>query len=66
MLFVKVELVIVDGDDSETGTAHQISALSPLARALLGRMVGEQVTVRTHAGIHFVRIRTVCLDLDPD
>src|SRR5205085_10615938 len=55
----EVELLIVDDDDSGTATAHQISALSPLARALLGRTVGEQVMVRTQTGIHFVRIRGV-------
>jgi transcription elongation GreA/GreB family factor len=53
-----VEFVIVS-DDSGDASELYVSSKSPLGKALLGRWVGEEVTVRTRTGILFVRIREV-------
>jgi transcription elongation factor GreA len=53
-----VEFVIVS-EDSGNASELCVSSKSPLGKALLGRGVGEEVTVRTRTGILFVRIREV-------
>jgi transcription elongation GreA/GreB family factor len=54
----EVEFVIVPNDAPDAHERH-VSSTSPIAKALLGRGVGEEVMVRTRTGIHFVRIRDV-------
>jgi transcription elongation GreA/GreB family factor len=54
----EVEFVIVPDDGRDARERH-VSSKSPLAKALLGRAVGEEVMVRSRTGIHFVRIRDV-------
>jgi transcription elongation GreA/GreB family factor len=54
----EVEFVIV-ADDAPDASGRHVSLNSPLGKALLGRGIGEEVTVRSRTGIHFVRIRDV-------
>jgi transcription elongation GreA/GreB family factor len=54
----EVEFVIVS-DDAQEERERQVSLTSPLGKALLGRGIGEEVTVRSRTGILFVRIRDV-------
>ena len=53
---------IVGVDEAEPGQG-QIAFVAPLARALLGRRVGEQVTVRTPGGTEELEI--LAIDYDP-
>jgi transcription elongation GreA/GreB family factor len=46
---------IVEPDDADA-TADRVSAESPLARALLGRRVGEQVRFRAPGGVLSVTV----------
>jgi transcription elongation factor GreB len=52
----RLTIVGVDEADSDAG---RISIASPLARALLGRRNGEEVAVRTPAGVSVVEILAV-------
>jgi transcription elongation GreA/GreB family factor len=55
----EVELQIVPDVEPGAADEHQISVMSALGKALLGRMVGEEVRGQTSTGIYFVRIRDV-------
>ena len=55
------EVRIVGVDEADPGQG-QIAFVAPLARALLGRRVGEQVTVRTPGGADELEILSIAYD----
>jgi transcription elongation factor GreA len=55
----EVEFMVVPDEAARSASGRNISAKSPLGKALLGRRVGEEIVVRTRMGINFVRIRDV-------
>ena len=59
----RYRIVGVDEADPARGT---IAFVSPLARALLGRSVGESVELRTPRGEQTLEILTVDYEIDPE
>jgi transcription elongation GreA/GreB family factor len=57
----EVEFVIVPDEAPGCASERHVSMKSALGSALLGHGVGDEVTIRTRAGIHVIRIRDVAI-----